>query len=82
VLGDQEIADIVKECRTPGEAARELCDFVDEVGEVGDNATAIVVRLGGWEKRVEGGEGWMGTKRLREWRREEVEEKGGRGRRM
>lgn len=72
VLGDQEIVDIVKECKTPEEAAGELVEFVDEVGEVGDNATAMVVRLGGWEKRAEGGEGWMGTKPLRAWKRDEA----------
>ncbi|KAI5843146.1 phosphatase 2C-like domain-containing protein [Tricharina praecox] len=82
VLGDQEIVDIVKECSTPEEAARDLVEFVDEVGEVGDNATALVIRLGGWEKRCEGGEGWQGTKALREWRRNEADERGGRGRRM
>ncbi|KAF8543690.1 phosphatase 2C-like domain-containing protein, partial [Trichophaea hybrida] len=71
VIGDQEICDVVKECRTPEEAGRELVEFVDEVGDVGDNATALVVRLGGWEKRAEGGDGWMGTKALREWRRDE-----------
>ncbi|KAI5795783.1 phosphatase 2C-like domain-containing protein [Geopyxis carbonaria] len=82
VLDDQEIVDIVKECRTPEEAAKELTEFVDEVGESGDNATAIVVRMGGWEKRNEGGEGWLGTKKQREWRRENAEEYGTRGRRM
>jgi protein phosphatase PTC6 len=82
VLGDQEIVDIVKECKTPEEAAKDLVEFVDEVGEVGDNATALVVRMGGWEKRGAGGDGWMGTKPLREWRRMEAEERGSRGRRM
>jgi len=82
VIGDQEICDVVKECRTPEEAGRELVEFVDEVGDVGDNATALVVRLGGWEKRAAGGDGWMSTKALREWRRDEVEVRGRRGRRM
>lgn len=81
VLGDQEICDVVKECRTPEEAGKELVEFADEVGDVGDNATAMVVRLGGWEKRADGGEGWMGTKSLREWRRREAEDVVGRGRR-
>jgi len=82
VLGDQEIVDIVKECNTPEEAARDLAEFVDEVGDVGDNATALVIRLGGWEKRCAGGNGWQGTKALREWRRNEADAQGGRGRRM
>lgn len=80
VLGDQEIVDLVKECKTPEDAAKELVMFSDEVGSVGDNATALVVRLGGWEKRCEGGEGWRGTKPLREWRRLEAEDRGGRRR--
>ena len=80
VLGDQEIVDVVKECRTPEEAGKELVGFADEVGEVGDNCTALVVRLGGWEKRSSGGEGWNETKALREWRRTEAQEKAGRRR--
>lgn len=80
VLGDQEIVDVVKECRTPQEAGKELVEFVDEVGEIGDNATAMVVRLGGWDRRAEGGEGWNETKALREWRRAGAEERGGRRR--
>ncbi|TGZ79206.1 protein serine/threonine phosphatase 2C [Ascodesmis nigricans] len=79
VLGDQEICDIVKEEDTPEKAAREITEFVEEVGEMGDNATVLVVRLGGWEKRgaEDGGER---TRRLRMWRREEAGERYGRGR--
>ena len=54
VLGDQEIVDLVKECKTPEEAGRVLTGFAVDVagaGEEGaDNATAMVVRLGGWER--------------------------------
>ncbi|KAI5815285.1 phosphatase 2C-like domain-containing protein [Pyronema omphalodes] len=82
VLSDQEIVDVVKECATPEQASKKLVEFVDEVGDVGDNATALVVRLGGWEKRIEGGEGSQGTKQLRDWRRSEAADRGGRGRRM
>ncbi|KAI5844403.1 phosphatase 2C-like domain-containing protein [Morchella snyderi] len=80
-LTDQEICDIVKECKTPDEASKELVEFAEEVTTEGDNATAVVVRLGGWEKRGVGGEGYMGTKDLRAWRRDEALV-GSRGRRM
>lgn len=81
VLGDQEVVDIVKEAGTCEEAAKELCEFADEVGEEGkgDNVTAVVVRLGGWEKRQENG-GGEGTRGLRHWRREEAVGGWGRGR--
>lgn len=82
VIGDQEICDLVKECKTPEEASRELVAFVDEVGDAGDNATALVVRLGGWEHRSEGGEGSLGTAGMREWRRMDAIERGSRSRRM
>lgn len=72
VLGDQEVVDVVKEARTPEAAARDLVSFATEVGETGDNATALVVRLGGWERRGEGGEGALGTRELREWRKNEA----------
>ncbi|KAL7269890.1 Protein phosphatase 2C 6 [Rhizina undulata] len=71
-LTDQEIVDIVKECKTPDEASKELVEFAEEVTTEGDNATALVVRMGGWEQRAAGGEGWMGTKNLRAWRRDEA----------
>jgi protein phosphatase PTC6 len=80
VIGDQEICDLVKECKTPDEASKELVAFVDEVGESGDNATALVVRLGGWEKRGDGGEGSRGTAVMREWRRMDALERGNRRR--
>lgn len=71
-LTDQEIVDIVKECRTPHEGAKELVEFAEEVSGEGDNTTGVVVRLGGWEGRADGGEGTMGTKDLRAWRRDEA----------
>ncbi|KAL1630257.1 Protein phosphatase 2C 6 [Neofusicoccum ribis] len=73
-LSDQEIVDIVKEARTPEQGAREVVSFSTEVSRDGDNATALVVRLGGWERRSEGGLGSLGTKELRDWRRQEAED--------
>nr|POE72948.1 protein phosphatase 2c like 4 [Quercus suber] len=74
-LADQEIVDIVKEAKTPAQAADALVAFAVETstGEGGaDNATALVVRLGGWERRIEGGGGSMGTKEQRDYRRREA----------
>lgn len=71
-LSDQEIVDVVKEQRTPAQAADELVSFAVEVAESADNATALVVRLGGWERRSEGGVGSMGTKEQRQWRKEDA----------
>ena len=69
-LSDQEIVDIVKEAKTPELGARDVVGFASEVSRDGDNATAIVVRMGGWERREEGGGGSMGTREQRVWRRE------------
>ena len=72
-LEDQEIVDVVKESRTPAQAAEALVGFAVEVADDdADNATAIVVRLGGWERRSEGGGGSLGTKEQRDYRREEA----------
>ncbi|KAL8994439.1 MAG: hypothetical protein Q9169_005584 [Polycauliona sp. 2 TL-2023] len=71
---DQEIVDIVKECRTPEEGAKMVTGFATETGREGDNATCLVVRLGGWERRGEGGGGSLGTKEGREWRRSEADD--------
>ncbi|KAI9797344.1 MAG: hypothetical protein M1833_005523 [Piccolia ochrophora] len=71
-LSDQEIVDIVKEARTPDQGAKDVVGFATEVSREGDNATCLVVRLGGWERRVEGGLGAMGTKEVREWKRQEA----------
>ncbi|KAF2995196.1 hypothetical protein E8E13_000592 [Curvularia kusanoi] len=75
-LSDQEVVDIVKEAKTPDQAARDLTAFAVETagarGEGADNATGLVVRLGGWERRGEGGLGSLGTKEMRDWRREEA----------
>ena len=76
ILSDQEIVDVVKEARTPEEGAKNVVSLSEElaVGEKGDsdNATCIVVRLGGWERRSEGGGGSLRTKEAREWRRSEA----------
>ena len=76
-VGDQEVVDLVKEAKTPEEGARSVVGFATSVSEEGDNATALVVRLGGWERRNEGGKGSLGTREEREWRRKEAEERGG-----
>ena len=69
-LSDQEIVDIVKEAKTPDQAARDVNNFATEVSMEGDNATCLVVRMGGWERRQEGGHGSLGTKESREYKRE------------
>jgi len=67
-VSDQEIVDIVKEARTPDEGARSIVEYATEVSADGDNATCLVVRLGGWERRSEGGLGSLGTKEMRDIR--------------
>jgi protein phosphatase PTC6 len=81
-LSDQEIVDIVKEAKTPEQAALDVTTFATEVSTDADNATTLVVRLGGWERRSEGGLGSLGTKELRDWKKEEAENPRGRGGRM
>ncbi|KAI9673755.1 MAG: hypothetical protein M1829_003992 [Trizodia sp. TS-e1964] len=71
-LGDQEIVDIVKEAKTPDQGAKDVVSFTTEVSRDGDNATCLVVRLGGWERRAEGGVGSMGTREERDWKRQEA----------
>ncbi|KAF1824432.1 protein serine/threonine phosphatase 2C [Dissoconium aciculare CBS 342.82] len=71
-LEDQEIVDIVKDAKTPAQAAESLVSFAVEVSGDADNATALVVRLGGWERRSEGGGGSLRTKERRDFRRQEA----------
>ena len=71
-LSDQEIVDVVKEAKTPEQGARDVVGFATEVSKEGDNATCLVVRLGGWERRGEGGMGSMGTKEARDFRKGEA----------
>ncbi|KAK7746960.1 Protein phosphatase 2C 6 [Cytospora paraplurivora] len=71
-LSDQEIVDVIKEARTPEQGAKNVVDYANEVSYNGDNATCLVVRLGGWERRSEGGLGSLGTKEMRDARREEA----------
>ncbi|KAL6707452.1 Protein phosphatase 2C 6 [Coniothyrium glycines] len=75
-LSDQEIVDIVKEAKTPEQAARDIVSFAVETAtnDGADNATGLVVRLGGWERRGEGGLGSLGTKEMRDWRKQEAED--------
>jgi protein phosphatase PTC6 len=71
-LSDQEIVDVIKEAKTPEQGARDVVAFATEVSKEGDNATCLVVRLGGWERRGEGGMGSLGTKEIRDYRRQEA----------
>ncbi|KJZ80326.1 hypothetical protein HIM_00176 [Hirsutella minnesotensis 3608] len=71
-LSDQEIVDVVKEARTPEQGARSVVEYANDVSIDGDNATCQVVRLGGWERRSEGGLGSLGTKEIRDARRAEA----------
>lgn len=71
-LSDQEIVDVVKEAKTPEQASKDVVAFATEVSSDGDNATCLVVRLGGWERRSEGGLGSLGTKEIRDYRRNEA----------
>lgn len=71
-LTDQEIVDVVKEAKTPEQGARDVVSFATEVTKEGDNATCLVVRLGGWERRSEGGIGSMGTREVRDFKRREA----------
>ncbi|KAK4892590.1 Protein phosphatase 2C 6, partial [Elasticomyces elasticus] len=45
----QEIVDAVKESRTPAQGAVDLVEFAVEVAAEAGTATALVMRLGGWE---------------------------------
>ncbi|KAL7623658.1 Protein phosphatase 2C 6 [Parahypoxylon ruwenzoriense] len=71
-LSDQEIVDVVKEAKTPEQGAKDVVAYATEVSSDGDNATCLVVRLGGWERRSEGGLGSLGTKEIRDFRRNEA----------
>lgn len=73
-LGDQEIVDVIKEARTPEQGARDVVEYAAEVSSDGDNATCQVVRLGGWERRSEGGVSSLGTKKIRDARRAEAQD--------
>ncbi|KAI8634336.1 protein serine/threonine phosphatase 2C [Xylariaceae sp. FL1651] len=71
-LSDQEIVDVVKEAKTPEQGSKDVVAYATEVSSNGDNATCLVVRLGGWERRSEGGLGSLGTKEIRDYRRNEA----------
>ncbi|KAF2756965.1 protein serine/threonine phosphatase 2C [Pseudovirgaria hyperparasitica] len=77
-LEDQEVLDIVKEAKTPEQGARDVVTFATAITNDADNATCLVVRLGGWERRSEGGLGSMGTKEMRDWKKTEAESPRGR----
>ncbi|KAL1835406.1 hypothetical protein VTJ49DRAFT_6780 [Mycothermus thermophilus] len=79
-LSDQEVVDVIKEAATPEEGARKVVEYATEVSHDGDNATCMVVRLGGWERRSEGGVGSLGTKEMRDLRRMEAQDPRRRGR--
>jgi protein phosphatase PTC6 len=71
-ISDQELVDVVKEARTPEQGARDVVAFATEVSKEGDNATCLVVRLGGWERRSEGGMGSMATKEVRDFKKRDA----------
>ncbi|KAH6656679.1 phosphatase 2C-like domain-containing protein [Truncatella angustata] len=71
-LSDQEVVDVVKEAKTPEQGAKDVVSYATEVTSDGDNSTCLVVRLGGWERRSEGGLGSLGTKEIRDYRRQEA----------
>ncbi len=71
-LDDQEVVDLVKEAKTPEQAARDVVNFATEVSTEGDNATCLVVRMGGWERRQEGGHGSLRTKESRDFKRQQA----------
>lgn len=73
VLADQEIVDIIKEAKTPEQASIDVVEFATEISHEADNATCMVVRLGGWARRGEGGTGSLGTKEMRDYKRREAE---------
>ncbi|KAI1851714.1 hypothetical protein JX266_003176 [Neoarthrinium moseri] len=73
-LSDQEIVDVVKEAKTPEQGAKDVVSYATEVTSNGDNSTCLVVRLGGWERRSEGGLGSLGTKEIRDYRRSEAQD--------
>ena len=71
-VSDQAVVDIVKEAKTPEQGARDVVAFATEVSTEGDNATCMCVRLGGWERRSEGGLGSLGTREEREYRMQDA----------
>lgn len=73
-LSDQEIVDVIKEARTPEQGSKDVVEYATQVSRDGDNATCLVVRLGGWERRNEGGLGSLGTKEIRDARRAEADD--------
>lgn len=73
-LSDQEIIDVIKEARTPEQGSKDVVNYATQVSRDGDNATCLVVRLGGWERRNEGGLGSLGTKEIRDARRAEADD--------
>lgn len=73
-LSDQEIVDVIKEARTPEQGSKDVVEYATQVSRDGDNATCLVVRLGGWERRSEGGLGSLGTKEMRDARRAEADD--------
>jgi protein phosphatase PTC6 len=67
ILSDQEVVDVARGAPNPKAAADSILAFAEELGSE-DNATAIVVPLGGWG-RIQGPDK---TKNLREYRRRQA----------
>ena len=66
-MTDQEIVDLGRNAKDPRSAAKSILDFAEEMGSE-DNGTVLVLPLAGWGK-IRGPDR---TKRLREYRREEM----------
>ena len=47
VMSDQEIVDIIKGVKEPGDAAKKVISFAESLG-TDDNSSCLVVRLSGW----------------------------------
>ena len=62
VMSDQEIVDIIKGVKEPGDAAKEVVSFAESLG-TDDNSSCVIVRLSGW-----GAEMPDLTKDMRDWR--------------
>lgn len=62
VMSDQEIVDVVKGVREPGDAAKQVISFAEKLG-TDDNSSCLVVRLSGW-----GADMPDLTKDMRDWR--------------
>jgi protein phosphatase PTC6 len=64
VLSDQEVVDIIKHVKEPGDAAKKVVSFAESLG-TNDNSSCLVVRLSGWGAKMPDL-----TKDMRDWKLE------------